>query len=210
MLNLVVIRSPSVEPVWRFSVVKQELIFFIVWTAWFLISPWGYSVLIKNIVGLPYEMSADCFSLFILLQGNENGLTLISDNPFINKKELGPFEKGIRIDYILFKVGGRTLRLPLSLRFNPFILILSGFQSRHLGSELRLASWGAFSFLLYPGFVESRHLLRFHVHHQRLRRQPPLPVFRSRSSDVWAAAHSAHSEWGRVWQQAGRSAVCHR
>lgn len=35
--------------------------------------------------------------------GCENGITLIADNPFINPKELGPFEKGIRIDYILFK-----------------------------------------------------------------------------------------------------------
>lgn len=35
--------------------------------------------------------------------GCEDGLTLIADNPFISKKELGPFEKGIRIDYILFK-----------------------------------------------------------------------------------------------------------
>lgn len=35
--------------------------------------------------------------------GCENGMTLIANNPFINQKELGPFEKGIRIDYILFK-----------------------------------------------------------------------------------------------------------
>lgn len=35
--------------------------------------------------------------------GCENGMTLIVDNPFISKKELVPFEKGIRIDYILFK-----------------------------------------------------------------------------------------------------------
>ncbi|XP_026022787.1 sphingomyelin phosphodiesterase 2 [Astatotilapia calliptera] len=35
--------------------------------------------------------------------GCENGMTLIADNPFISKKELVPFEKGIRIDYILFK-----------------------------------------------------------------------------------------------------------
>ncbi|KAJ0068646.1 hypothetical protein NL108_010334, partial [Boleophthalmus pectinirostris] len=35
--------------------------------------------------------------------GCEDGITLIADNPFINKKELVPFEKGIRIDYILFK-----------------------------------------------------------------------------------------------------------
>uniref|UniRef100_A0A3Q0RRI4 sphingomyelin phosphodiesterase n=1 Tax=Amphilophus citrinellus TaxID=61819 RepID=A0A3Q0RRI4_AMPCI len=38
-------------------------------------------------------------------QGCENGMTLIADNPFISKKELVPFEKGIRIDYILFKQG---------------------------------------------------------------------------------------------------------
>ncbi|XP_038551753.1 sphingomyelin phosphodiesterase 2-like [Micropterus salmoides] len=35
--------------------------------------------------------------------GCEDGMTLIADNPFICKKELVPFEKGIRIDYILFK-----------------------------------------------------------------------------------------------------------
>ncbi|KAM7402475.1 hypothetical protein PAMP_017714 [Pampus punctatissimus] len=35
--------------------------------------------------------------------GCEDGMTLIADNPFISKKELCPFEKGIRIDYILFK-----------------------------------------------------------------------------------------------------------
>lgn len=44
---------------------------------------------------------ASCF----LLQGCENGVTVIPENPFICKKELGPFDKGIRIDYILFKVG---------------------------------------------------------------------------------------------------------
>lgn len=35
--------------------------------------------------------------------GCEDGLTLIAANPFISKKELVPFEKGIRIDYVLFK-----------------------------------------------------------------------------------------------------------
>ncbi|XP_028432756.1 sphingomyelin phosphodiesterase 2 isoform X2 [Perca flavescens] len=35
--------------------------------------------------------------------GCEDGMTLIADNPFISKKELLPFDKGIRIDYILFK-----------------------------------------------------------------------------------------------------------
>ncbi|XP_051803871.1 sphingomyelin phosphodiesterase 2 [Acanthochromis polyacanthus] len=35
--------------------------------------------------------------------GCEDGMTLIAGNPFITEKELGPFEKGIRIDYILFK-----------------------------------------------------------------------------------------------------------
>lgn len=36
-------------------------------------------------------------------EGCEEGITLIAENPFINKKELEPFENGIRIDYILFK-----------------------------------------------------------------------------------------------------------
>lgn len=40
--------------------------------------------------------------------GCENGMTLIADNPFISKKELGPFEKGIRIDYILFKSSSKA------------------------------------------------------------------------------------------------------
>ncbi|XP_060899364.1 sphingomyelin phosphodiesterase 2 [Labrus mixtus] len=41
-------------------------------------------------------------------EGCDEGLTLIADNPFISKKELGPFEKGIRIDYILFKGSPKT------------------------------------------------------------------------------------------------------
>ncbi|XP_068449492.1 sphingomyelin phosphodiesterase 2 [Clinocottus analis] len=40
--------------------------------------------------------------------GCEDGMTLIADNPFIGKKELAPFEKGIRIDYILFKGSSKT------------------------------------------------------------------------------------------------------
>lgn len=36
-------------------------------------------------------------------------MTLIADNPFISKKELVPFEKGIRIDYILFKVSESSM-----------------------------------------------------------------------------------------------------
>lgn len=40
--------------------------------------------------------------------GCEDGMTLIADNPFITEKELGPFEKGIRIDYILFKSSSRA------------------------------------------------------------------------------------------------------
>uniref|UniRef100_A0A8C6LVG2 Sphingomyelin phosphodiesterase 2 n=1 Tax=Nothobranchius furzeri TaxID=105023 RepID=A0A8C6LVG2_NOTFU len=40
--------------------------------------------------------------------GCENGITLIADNTFINKKELIPFETGIRIDYILFKGTSKT------------------------------------------------------------------------------------------------------
>ncbi|XP_040890077.1 sphingomyelin phosphodiesterase 2 [Toxotes jaculatrix] len=40
--------------------------------------------------------------------GCEDGITLIADNPFIRKKDLVPFEKGIRIDYILFKGCSKT------------------------------------------------------------------------------------------------------
>ncbi|KAM4741827.1 sphingomyelin phosphodiesterase 2-like [Anableps anableps] len=40
--------------------------------------------------------------------GCENGMTLIADNLFISKNELIPFEKGIRIDYILFKGSSKT------------------------------------------------------------------------------------------------------
>ncbi|XP_029908268.1 sphingomyelin phosphodiesterase 2 [Myripristis murdjan] len=42
--------------------------------------------------------------------GCEDGMTLIADNPFISKKEIVPFEKGIRIDYILFK-GSSTVNI---------------------------------------------------------------------------------------------------
>ncbi|XP_014847887.1 PREDICTED: sphingomyelin phosphodiesterase 2 [Poecilia mexicana] len=42
--------------------------------------------------------------------GCENGMTLIADNLFISKNELIPFEKGIRIDYILFK-GSSTAKI---------------------------------------------------------------------------------------------------
>ncbi|MBN3319163.1 NSMA phosphodiesterase, partial [Atractosteus spatula] len=40
--------------------------------------------------------------------GCEEGMTLIPQNPFVNKKEMVPFEKGIRIDYILFKGSPRV------------------------------------------------------------------------------------------------------
>ncbi|KAM6980882.1 sphingomyelin phosphodiesterase 2-like [Aplochiton taeniatus] len=40
--------------------------------------------------------------------GCEDGVTLIADNPYTSKTELAPFEKGIRIDYILFKGSSRV------------------------------------------------------------------------------------------------------
>uniref|UniRef100_A0A3Q3IJ76 Sphingomyelin phosphodiesterase 2 n=1 Tax=Monopterus albus TaxID=43700 RepID=A0A3Q3IJ76_MONAL len=43
-----------------------------------------------------------------VFDGCENGITLIAENPFINKRELVPFEQGIRIDYILFKGSSKT------------------------------------------------------------------------------------------------------
>ena len=61
--------------------------------------------------------------MFFLLQGCEDGITLIADNPFTNKKDLVPFEKGIRIDYILFKVSG-SFTLTHLLCFYHFLLIV--------------------------------------------------------------------------------------
>ncbi|XP_028855258.1 sphingomyelin phosphodiesterase 2 [Denticeps clupeoides] len=55
-----------------------------------------------------YTGLKDCYTETEHFDGCENGITLISDNPFINKAELGPFEKGIRIDYILFKGSGKV------------------------------------------------------------------------------------------------------
>ncbi|XP_034021377.1 sphingomyelin phosphodiesterase 2 isoform X2 [Thalassophryne amazonica] len=40
--------------------------------------------------------------------GYEGGMTLIAENPFTNDKEIVPFKKGIRIDYILFKGSGKV------------------------------------------------------------------------------------------------------
>lgn len=50
-----------------------------------------------------YTGLRDSYSETPKFDGCEDGMTLIADNPFISKKELVPFEKGIRIDYILFK-----------------------------------------------------------------------------------------------------------
>ncbi|XP_034547986.1 sphingomyelin phosphodiesterase 2 [Notolabrus celidotus] len=50
-----------------------------------------------------YTGLKDSFLETAKFEGCEDGLTLIADNPFITIKELGPFEKGIRIDYILYK-----------------------------------------------------------------------------------------------------------
>ncbi|KAG7472137.1 hypothetical protein MATL_G00105380 [Megalops atlanticus] len=50
-----------------------------------------------------YTGLRDCYTETDKFDGCDDGITLIADNPFTNKKELIPFEKGIRIDYILFK-----------------------------------------------------------------------------------------------------------
>ncbi|KAL2091068.1 hypothetical protein ACEWY4_013331 [Coilia grayii] len=55
-----------------------------------------------------YTGLRDCYTDTDHFDGCENGFTLIAKNPFINEKELGPFEKGIRIDYILFKGSNRV------------------------------------------------------------------------------------------------------
>lgn len=50
-------------------------------------------------------------------------------------------------------------------------------------------------FLHLPGFFQSRPLLRFHVHHQRLRPGPPIPVFWPWSSYGSTQAEDMHSNW---------------
>ncbi|XP_054472992.1 sphingomyelin phosphodiesterase 2 [Anoplopoma fimbria] len=59
--------------------------------------------LLKSYTGL-----RDSYLETAKFDGCEDGMTLIADNPFIGKNELGPFEKGIRIDYILFKGSSKT------------------------------------------------------------------------------------------------------
>ncbi|XP_048840680.1 sphingomyelin phosphodiesterase 2a [Brienomyrus brachyistius] len=55
-----------------------------------------------------YTGLRDCFVETDGFDGCEEGFTLIADNPFTDRKELLPFEKGIRIDYILFKGSDRV------------------------------------------------------------------------------------------------------
>ncbi|CAM9096921.1 unnamed protein product [Lampetra planeri] len=55
-----------------------------------------------------YTGLQDAYLKTTVFEGCEDGMTLIADNPFISKKELVPFEKGIRIDYILFKGSSKT------------------------------------------------------------------------------------------------------
>ncbi|XP_062262786.1 sphingomyelin phosphodiesterase 2 [Platichthys flesus] len=59
--------------------------------------------LLKSYTGL-----RDSYLETAKFDGCEDGITLIADNPFTNKKDLVPFEKGIRIDYILFKGSSKT------------------------------------------------------------------------------------------------------
>lgn len=70
-------------------------------TSKFDVGRWMYP---RPLVALHRAMCELGSASWFLLQGCENGVTLIPENPFICKKELGPFDKGIRIDYIMFKV----------------------------------------------------------------------------------------------------------
>ncbi|KAL4623822.1 sphingomyelin phosphodiesterase 2 [Arapaima gigas] len=57
---------------------------------------------------LTYTGLRDCYAETEQFDGCEEGRTLIAENPFTDKKELIPFEKGIRIDYIFFKGSSRV------------------------------------------------------------------------------------------------------
>nr|CBN80739.1 Sphingomyelin phosphodiesterase 2 [Dicentrarchus labrax] len=54
-------------------------------------------------VGMAVLKIGSLTAIVYVTHGCEDGMTLIADNPFISKKDLAPFEKGIRIDYIMFK-----------------------------------------------------------------------------------------------------------
>lgn len=123
-------------------------------------------------------------SMVCCFQGCENGITLIADNPFISKKELIPFEKGIRIDYILFKVGEGSAWLFSFCNFQ-------GLESSDTFNSSHFA---------IPGSPQDRHLLRFHVHHQRIRSWPSIPVLWSWGSHCSAATEVQRSSWGWRWQ----------
>ncbi|KAF4077829.1 hypothetical protein AMELA_G00192610 [Ameiurus melas] len=53
-----------------------------------------------------YTALRDCYTHTHMFSGCEDGHTLIADNHFTKKEDLIPFEKGIRIDYILTKGSG--------------------------------------------------------------------------------------------------------
>ncbi|XP_076874936.1 sphingomyelin phosphodiesterase 2a [Brachyhypopomus gauderio] len=53
-----------------------------------------------------YTGLRDCYTETDTFDGCEEGITLIADNHFTKKQDLIPFEKGIRIDYILIKGSG--------------------------------------------------------------------------------------------------------
>ncbi|XP_043081481.1 sphingomyelin phosphodiesterase 2a isoform X2 [Puntigrus tetrazona] len=59
--------------------------------------------LLRSLTGL-----RDCYSETDTFDGCEDGHTLIADNQFTKKQDLIPFEKGIRIDYILMKGSQRV------------------------------------------------------------------------------------------------------
>nr|XP_057911562.1 sphingomyelin phosphodiesterase 2 [Doryrhamphus excisus] len=52
---------------------------------------------------MSYTGLRDAYAEADQFDGFENGLTLVLDNAFVSKKMVIPFERGIRIDYILFK-----------------------------------------------------------------------------------------------------------
>lgn len=133
----------------------------------------------------------------LLLQGCENGMTLIADNPFISQKELSPFKKGIRIDYILFKVGESFVSSHVLNLYS--LMFTARCWSHHI--SLFFFSFLFFFFFKLPGFFQSRHLLWFHVNHQRLRPWPSIPVLRPWSADSWTQARDRHSNWGWKWQE---------
>ncbi|XP_054641495.1 sphingomyelin phosphodiesterase 2-like isoform X2 [Dunckerocampus dactyliophorus] len=75
---------------------------------------------------MSYTGLRDAYAEAEQFDGCDNGLTLILDNPFVSKKMVMPFERGIRIDYILFKVAQTFVLFQITISSQTLVLYFQG------------------------------------------------------------------------------------